>query len=235
MGGRSLLRGLAGFSPVICVTVMAVTGCGRATPVTPVVSGTQNPDSLTAPTDSAIETPSAADDTPSPDQSSSGQAAYNDWLIASDVCLGAPIPDAAPFTGPGPHPILFTVTGSHTYTNEDESPVDLNPASWSPTDGSPVQLVACADVVPGPAARTCQYRGAGQPATLTIDWGDYTITLYDAKTATKIAVTHLRGTSTNCPFSVNVDPGSSTVPVQVSQFTVAQIQQAFGHYIDGSA
>ena len=148
--------------------------------------------------------------------------------------MGSPLPDAAPFAGRGPHPILFTDTGSKTYPNEDESPVGLNPASWSPTDGNPVQLVACAAVVPGPAARTCRY-GPGQPVTLTIDWGDYTITLYDAKTATQIAVTHLRGTSTDCPFSVTVEPGSTAAPVQVSQFTVAQIQQAFGHYIDRAA
>lgn len=96
-------------------------------------------------------------------------------------------------------------------------------------------MVACAAVTPGPAARTCQYQGPGQPATLPIDWGDYTITLYDAKTATQIAVAHLRSTSTACPFTVTVEAGGNTAPLQLSQFTADQIQQAFGRYIDGTA
>ena len=149
----------------------------------------------------------------------------------TDVCTGTPVPNAAAYTGPGPHPVTFVDAPGQTYRFGGTFLGE--PAAWQ-GDGEArvVQLVACVTTKSGPVVRTCSYGVIpDHPINLAIDRGRYTVVLYVAQTARKLATVTIEGSDIDCPPSLAFNPQEPS-PHLPSDFTVAQMRAALGRYID---
>jgi hypothetical protein len=148
-----------------------------------------------------------------------------------DVCGGTPVPAAAAYTGPGPHPVAFYDVPVRDDLSQDGVIVG-EPDSW--TGGPPydIQLVACVATASGPAARTCEYGVGVAPEVMAMDWGEYTITLYRATTAAKVAVVKIQGADDSCPSSMMAPTGGNSPAPSISNLTADQLTRALGAYIN---
>src|SRR5688500_14031312 len=70
--------------------------------------------------------------------------AGRDWFA---VCEGTAFTRAAPYEGPGPHPVK--IFGAPSPGSGGEQDPDKPPASWNPERADQVRLVACAEQVEG--------------------------------------------------------------------------------------
>jgi hypothetical protein len=160
----------------------------------------------------------------------------------SIVCGGAAVPEAAAYTGPGPHPIAFFDNATDgafddgTLVDTSDSNDDV-PNSWYTTNVDQIQLVACIGETPSSQSKDCGvYSYLGMPNSLdedvTIQLLDYTISLYQAKTGTLIAqpITLLGNSNSSCPDSVD-EVSNSTPYVQNTMLDAAQVQQALSKYV----
>ena len=157
------------------------------------------------------------------------------------VCDGTPDSLAAPYTGPGPHPVDFEGDAGATSVNLAENVQDGTftnnagpqalPGSWVPAGVSDTQMVACISTgSPGDTATTCQYVVSGMA---TLYYQSYTIRLWEARTGTQLGVpVTLQGNDTTCPRNITYQPGQPP-PDLYSSLTAAQVQQAIGKYVNG--
>jgi hypothetical protein len=145
------------------------------------------------------------------------------------VCGGTPVPGAAAYTGPGPHQVWFYNVPVQPDLPQNGVIVG-EPDLWAGGPPDDVQLVACVATASGPAARTCAYGVI--PEAMTMNWGEYTITLYRATTATKVAVVKIQGADDSCPSSIKAPTGSDTIPPETSNLTPDQLTRALGAYIN---
>src|SRR5256885_2284906 len=122
-----------------------------------------------------------------------------------DACAGKPVPGAAAYAGHGPHRVAFYAMRTHSDETQAGCIVG-EPEGWGGGPPYDVQLVACVASVPGPVARTCAY-GTPVPETMTMDWGEYTVTLYRARTAAKVATVKIQGADDSCPTSIAAPTG----------------------------
>jgi hypothetical protein len=149
----------------------------------------------------------------------------------ADVCGGAPVPGAAAYAGPGPHPVAFyDVPIQEDLLSPFGATIVGEPDSWSGGPADNVQLVACVATASGPAAKTCDYGVIPEP--MTVNWGEYTITLYRATTAAKVAVVKIQGADDSCPSSIAAPTGSNTPAPETSNLTADQLTKALGAYIN---
>ncbi|MEU4196006.1 hypothetical protein AB0E69_29165 [Kribbella sp. NPDC026611] len=132
------------------------------------------------------------------------------------------IPDAPPYQGPGPHPILVFGPGVPTL-DDQKSPA----AVWSP---KPVdaQLVGCVDA--GSAADvigTCHF-DLPEPKDLDLRATTARLTVYEVRSRRKIADLTVHGT--RCPVSV-IQPVDQewvdAVPL------AAEVREAVRKYVEG--
>lgn len=180
--------------------------------------------------------------------SSSGPPAPTQVSGYSVVCAGSgggtPVPEAAAFSGPGPHPIAFfdgpaaegvddgTLTGTDTASDEV-------PDSWYTTDVDKVQLVACINPTKAAHTKDCgaySQSGLAVPGSVGIDVmvqsQIYTISLYAAKTGKLVTkpIALVGASDASCPETVS--ELSATGPyIEDTDLTAAQVKQALGKYV----
>jgi hypothetical protein len=143
---------------------------------------------------------------------------------------------AAPYAGPGPHPVDF----EETQTLQDLGNVfvsigygaldngsDLEPFAWESRDASHVQLVACVDVTPTTHdVGTCSY---GSQGGVALAEADYTITLFAARTGQRLlGPAKIPGTGHACPYSVYTDQQH---PFAYTALRYADIKPLIGPYV----
>lgn len=116
---------------------------------------------------------------------------------------GAKYPDAAPFSGSAPHPILAFTQDKREYTATSAYGSSSPPAGFAESSPAKVQLVACirrTGADPG-AVTYCTYKeqfgsrvesGAMRSATYTVD-------VYELRTHRKVGVFEHVGSDTTCP------------------------------------
>ncbi|MBA2323591.1 MAG: hypothetical protein H0V92_06110 [Pseudonocardiales bacterium] len=118
------------------------------------------------------------------------------------LCSGHHPTTAAPYAGAPPHPILVVRPhGAVQDMLENPRLARFGPA-WNPQEPAVVQLVACTESDGGGAdsGLLCTYP-SGQSASLRI--ADYTLTVYEARTSTKVSQTHVEARNT-CPLTASV-------------------------------
>lgn len=216
-GAHRRSRKLIGTVAVFAIAALA-TACGSDNSPSPVLTPT---DATTA------QEPSASPSSSDTAAIGAPQATYDNLL---DACSGKPVPGAAAYTGPGPHPVAFYDLPIRSDLAQDGTILD-EPDAWSGGPPYDVQLVACVATAPGPVARTCDY-GSVVPEAMTMNWGEYTITLYRATTAAKVAVVKIQGADDSCPATIAAPTGSNDPAPETSSLTADQLTKALGGYIN---
>jgi hypothetical protein len=118
------------------------------------------------------------------------------------LCSGRHSTTAAAYAGAPPHPILVVRPhGAVQDMLENPRLAGLGPA-WNPPNPAAVQLVACTESDGGGAdsGLLCPYP-SGRSASLRI--ADYTITVYEARTAAQVGQAHIEARDT-CPSTASV-------------------------------
>ncbi|WP_043651271.1 hypothetical protein [Nocardia thailandica] len=134
-------------------------------------------------------------------------------------------PDAAAFTGAGPHPIAIFLANESDGLDHDSLDYSA-PAAWNPKDPRTVQLVACFDDVDsGPFLADCTFTSGSLPQYQ----GRYRGTVYEAHTGKEVGSVAVSGkNSSDCPFSALTkgdNPRLHTEP------DLAEYQRALGTYV----
>lgn len=157
----------------------------------------------------------------------------------SPACDGTRFPDAPAYRGDAPHPTVLFSTDYNQQLSGKWSTVqaiynDKNPFSeaWKSSDPAVIQAVACIalDGEPNGTVTQCPYNDRAHPEPITVPMyrGEFTITVYEARTGRKIHQTHITGEVMTCP---------KMVPVDVTHvFTTPSPQQyldAIGRFVDG--
>jgi hypothetical protein len=157
----------------------------------------------------------------------------------SPACDGTVFPDAPAYRGAAPHPTVVFSTDYNLQLSGKWSTVQAiydqrNPfsAAWRSSDPGEIQAVACIalDGDPHDTVTECPFTVPGSPGAKKIPMyrGEFTITLYEARTGRKIHQAHISGDVIKCP---------KTVPVKVTHiFTTPSPQQyidAIGRFVDG--
>ena len=127
------------------------------------------------------------------------------------VCTGKVYPDAPPFAGQRPHPMLLVGLGSVRQ-------------QWAPSDNAPdrYQLVACATRVAGAFVDTCDYRGAGGVSTQTLVRGDVEFRLVEVSSGREVARVPVAGlVSPTCQTVVTGDNPRQYGPVDQDALVLA--------------
>ncbi|WP_194908173.1 hypothetical protein [Catenulispora rubra] len=214
---RRRSRKLIGAVAAFAVAVLA-TACGNGNSPSPVSTPT---DATTA------QEPSASPSSPDTAAIGAPQATFYNLL---DACSGKAVPGAAAYTGSGPHPVAFYDLPIRSDQPQDGTILG-EPDTWSGGQPYDVQLVACVAAASGPVAKTCDY-GSVVPEAMTMHWGEYTITLYRATTAAKVAVVKIQGADDSCPASITAPTGDNGPAPETSTVTADQLTKALGGYIN---
>jgi hypothetical protein len=157
----------------------------------------------------------------------------------SPVCDGTVFPDAPAYRGAAPHPTVVFATDYNLQLSGKWSKVraiydEANPfsAAWKSSDPRQIQAVACLalDGEPQIAVKECPYNNPSQPGSARISMyrGEFTITLYEARTGRRIHQAHISGELTDCPGMVPV--GAEHV---FSKPSPQQYIDAIGRFVDG--
>ncbi|GIJ54365.1 hypothetical protein [Virgisporangium aurantiacum] len=211
-GGRADERRPVRTLSAIVAGVVLLTGAGtvvaaaRAADPAPPVAATPTETRTTPPAPVSTPPPSLPFDS-------------SEW---GEVCAFREFPAAAPYAGPGPHPIAFVVSGSRGPA------FPSRPAAWEPPTIKATQLVACIDGVPGPVAGTCDYSDG---VTGQLLHSKYEIKLYETRTRALVASFTLLGASTACSVIV-MAPRSGSLAPQYTLVTEAQMRTAFAPYVE---
>lgn len=157
----------------------------------------------------------------------------------SPACDGTVFPDAPAYRGGAPHPTVVFSTDYNLQLSGKWATVQAiydqrNPfsAAWRSNDPGEIQAVACIalDGEPHDSVNECPYNVPSSPGPKKIPMyrGEFTITLYEARTGRRIHQTHVTGDTMKCP---------KMVPVGVTHvFTTPSPQQyidAIGRFVDG--
>ncbi|HZE00538.1 MAG TPA: hypothetical protein VE155_02040 [Pseudonocardiaceae bacterium] len=118
------------------------------------------------------------------------------------VCSGRHSTTAAAYAGAPPHPILVVRPNGAVQDMLENPKLAVLGPPWNPQDAAAVQLVACTESDGGGAdsGLLCPYP-SGQSASLR--FANYTITVYEARTGTKVGQAHVEARDT-CPLSASV-------------------------------
>jgi hypothetical protein len=157
----------------------------------------------------------------------------------SPACDGTVFPDAPAYKGAAPHPTVVFTTDYNQQLSGKWSTVhaiydERNPFSdaWTSSDPAVIQAVACITINGDPRhpVSQCPYsdRSRPGPTTLPMYRGEFTITMYEARTGRRIHQAHISGEVTKCPKMVPVDA--------THVFTSPSPQQyldAIGRFVDG--
>ncbi|RSN70368.1 hypothetical protein [Actinomadura sp. WAC 06369] len=135
--------------------------------------------------------------------------AGRDWFA---VCEGTAFTRAAPYAGPGPHPVK--IFGAPSPGSGGEQDPDKPPASWDPRRADQVQLVACAELVEGGTegrvecpryAERYPLDPSGSPPEpagyVSLMEKRYEVRLYEARTGEEVASWEVLGEDRSCPVS----------------------------------
>ncbi|WP_328608914.1 hypothetical protein OG943_07285 [Amycolatopsis sp. NBC_00345] len=147
-----------------------------------------------------------------------------------DGCAGVRkyFPDNDAYTGPSPHPVGVFVTSDSDSLNIASMGADV-PPEWDDTQLNPrqVQVIACLDSPDdGQYLTDCKFTSD----TLKLYQGKYDVTLYEAKTGTKIGSTQLLGSSQpSCP-SLTLTKSDATSIHTEPDFT--DYRAALGQFVD---
>ena len=226
---RGFLAGLVALACAACSGGATTTSyAATTTPPASSVSGS----AIGTPVSSATASPSTSDpiDT-SPPSGSLGYAA---------VCGGTGSPSAAPYTGPGPHPVDFEGDanfvgaggtadvsdndGTLLATSTDTS--DIEPSGWAPASAARVQLVACVTTdFTAAKVGSCKY----DTGLVALDAARYTLSLYVARTGRKLAgpVT-MEGSDHACPATAITVTSN---PAVYASLGLNQIEAIIGKYV----
>ena len=118
------------------------------------------------------------------------------------LCSGRHSTTAAAYAGAPPHPILVVrPRGAVQDMLENPRLAGFGPA-WNPPGPAVVQLVACTESDGGGAdsGMLCPYPSGRSPSLRV---ANYTITVYEARTGTKVGQAHIEARDT-CPLSASV-------------------------------
>lgn len=157
----------------------------------------------------------------------------------SPACDGTVFPDAPAYKGAAPHPTVVFTTDYNQQLSGKWSTVqaiydDQNPFSdaWTSSNPAVIQAVACItiDGDPRDPVSQCPYGNRSRPeqTMLPLYRGEFTITLYEARTGRRIHQAHISGEVVKCPKMVPVDANHV--------FTTPSPQQyldAIGRFVDG--
>jgi hypothetical protein len=213
----------------VAAALFALAGCtsGQGAGAGPVSAS----DAAQPPVQPLLET--SLTPTPSPDLPFGINA--QDVSGYSSVCGGSAYSGAAAYTGPGPHPIALFGLGSLGW-NSGLLPTDTDNAldPWYAQDVAQVQLVACVTEADGPVLRSCGTYQGQQDVTVTLVWGDYTISLYQARTHASVGrPIDLRGDqSTSCPTILMHVPADASTYAQPTELSGPQVKQALAQYVN---
>jgi hypothetical protein len=238
---------LQGFLAAMAISVSAACSGGTssvpsstsATPSASVPPGTSPPAAVSAPSSSPASDPQQLE------QQFSG-------LGYAVACGGMASAGAAPYAGPGPHPVDFEGDSNFSANGNADASIadaglyggdmdvfDLNgilqsssanariePANWVPASAARVQLVACVTMgTTTTGAGSCRYTNKHA----TMDAARYTLTLYVARTGRKLAgPVSLQGSDHACP-GLAISYGSS-LEVYAS-LGLNQIDAIIGKYV----
>lgn len=169
---------------------------------------------------------------------SSGSSSPNGLSGYNVVCNGTAVPAAAAYQGAGPHPIAFFLTGSSggDGTLSDIDPDYDAPDSWSPSDVGAVQLVACINITNNSKTQDCGgyavIPGSAAKTDVTLQWQNYIISLYQAKTGALVTkpIVLVGDTDATCPYSIDSTSSSDTYTVYTA-LSSTQVQQALSKYV----
>ncbi|MER5636811.1 hypothetical protein ABT095_07645 [Kitasatospora sp. NPDC002227] len=136
---------------------------------------------------------------------------------------------AAPHTGPGPHPVaMFTVTESGS-PQAAYPPADA-PDYWSGAKLDPhrVQLIAClGSPDEGRFLADCKFTAD----SIKLYQGEYEVTVYEARTGQKLGAEHLSGSAKPaCPGLVYLKQGAGQLHTSPE---FADYQAVLRHYVEG--
>lgn len=168
--------------------------------------------------------------------SGSSTGSLSDYNV---VCNGTAVPGAAAYQGAGPHPIAFFLDGSSGGDGTIDS-IDADydtPDSWSPSAASLVQLVACINITNSSRTKDCGaysvVPGSSEDTDVTLQWQNYTISLYQAKTGTLVTkpILLVGETGATCPYSVDDSTPSSNTYTVYTSLASTQVQQALTKYV----
>lgn len=190
------------------------------------------------PTPSAVRTSAAA---PATGGTPTVTTRFSGGMGYGSVCAGVPSATAAPYRGTGPHPADFegdpnlangggnTATGVADGVLADSDGAQ-DPDDWRVIKASQVQLVACVTFAPtSTTVGTCSF-DVGGDADQNV--GDYTVTLYVARTARKLAGPFaVAGTDRACPTAALLN---DEYPAVYTALGIPKVVQLLGKYVDAT-
>ncbi|MEV5828800.1 hypothetical protein AB0L25_24885 [Spirillospora sp. NPDC052242] len=137
--------------------------------------------------------------------------AGRDWFA---VCEGTAFTRAAPYEGPGPHPVK--IFGAPSPGSGGEQDPDKPPASWDPERADQVRLVACAEQVEGETEGRVECpryvnrfpldpNGSGPELDGYVSLLEkrYEVRLLEARTGEEVASWEVLGEDRSCPSSAS--------------------------------
>ena len=157
----------------------------------------------------------------------------------SPACDGTVFPDAPAYKGSAPHATVVFTSDYNQQLSGKWSTVqaiydEQNPFSdaWTSSNPAVIQAVACITIDGDPRDQVsqCPYSNRSRPDSTTLPMyrGEFTITLYEARTGRRIHQAHISGEVMKCPKMVPVDA--------THVFTTPSPQQyldAIGRFVDG--
>lgn len=153
------------------------------------------------------------------------------------ACGGTTYEDAAPYTGPGPHPVaIFMPTEfGELFVVRPDMPDRSDWAAANPEDPAAVQLVACGtvDSERRSADLVCGGYGAmvGRSTAVPMARATYRIRVYELRTHRELRSVLVEGEDTHCPLSISAPPPERLL----SELTAAQWQPVLADLVEAAA
>ncbi|WP_157360557.1 hypothetical protein [Amycolatopsis thermoflava] len=153
------------------------------------------------------------------------------------ACGGTTYEDAAPYTGPGPHPVaIFMPTEfGELFVVGPDMPDRSDWAAANPEDLAAVQLVACGTVESErrSADLVCGGYGAmvGRSTAVPMARATYRIRVYELRTHRELRSVLVEGEDTHCPLSISDPPAERLL----SELTAAQWQPVLADLVEAAA
>lgn len=153
----------------------------------------------------------------------------------SGVCTNTPVADASAYEGTGPHPLLvFDKVGTQFQAQD----IAFTDAKWAPliNDPSSTRLVACvqAKLASEKKLKSCPVPVLNGTATTSVDLYSvsYTVDVYEAQTARKVAGIELPSETTDCPAQPSFDASN---PKIYAKYSKASFESALSDVVTKNA
>lgn len=179
----------------------------------------------------------SADDSESQVSNAPAQQTPSNLTFASfgGVCANTPVADASAYEGTGPHPLLvFDKIGTQFQAQD----IAFTDAKWAPliNDPSSTRLVACvqAKLASEKKLKSCPVPGLNGTAATSVDLYSvsYTVDVYEAQTARKVAGIELPSETTDCPSQPIFDVSN---PKIYAQYSKASFESALSDVVTKNA